>query len=97
MAVDLERYERLKRRLGHVGVTVGSLAAELGCTEKNVENVLIGRRRSKRVDEQVARKLAMRVQGLFPDRYDGHGRPRRRVLPRPTSTPEAEPVAEATA
>ena len=95
MAVDLERYERLKHRLARVGVTVKSLALELGCTEKNVENVLIGRRRSKRVDEQVARKLAMRVQGLFPDRYDGHGRPRRHVLSRPLAAPES--VAEATA
>lgn len=50
------------------GVTLTSIAQELGLTLTQVSQVVAGRRRSRRVEEAVAAALKRPIGGVFPPR-----------------------------
>lgn len=66
---DFVRHEAIKNGLRELGISFGGLARELDVSKTSVVTVSQGHRRSHRIQKEIARKLGVRPEELFPDRY----------------------------
>ena len=56
----------IKKRQLDAGLKNRHIAAEYGCSEQFVSQVISGVRRSRKLEKYIARRLGARVQELFP-------------------------------
>jgi Ner family transcriptional regulator len=66
---ERERHERIKMRLRIAGSSLAKIARELGVQPTTVTSVCLGQRRSRRIEDLIASKLATTAERLWPDRY----------------------------
>ncbi|WP_424944624.1 helix-turn-helix domain-containing protein [Aliiroseovarius crassostreae] len=66
-------YSKLKADLKSAGVTLRSIARDLGVSHTAVADVARGARRSKRIEQAVADRLNTTPEQLWPDRYGQEG------------------------
>ncbi|UWQ00221.1 helix-turn-helix domain-containing protein [Aliiroseovarius crassostreae] len=66
-------YSKLKADLKSAGVTLRSIARDLGVSHTAVTDVARGARRSKRIEQAIADSLNTTPELLWPDRYGQEG------------------------
>ena len=65
-----EQHEVIKMRLRLAGSSLACIARELGIQPTTVTATSQGKRRSRRIELAIARKLGCTPQSLWPARYD---------------------------
>ncbi|UWQ02956.1 helix-turn-helix domain-containing protein [Aliiroseovarius crassostreae] len=66
-------YSKLKADLKSAGVTLRSIARDVGVSHTAVTDVARGARRSKRIEQAIADCLNTTPELLWPDRYGQEG------------------------
>lgn len=66
-------YSKLKADLKSAGVTLRSIARDVGVSHTAVTDVARGARRSKRIEQAIADSLNTTPELLWPDRYGQEG------------------------
>ena len=69
MSVNLNRHEMTKCRLRCAGTSLADISKFLGVSQSSVTVVSQGYRRSHRIQAEIAKRLGLRPEDLFPDRY----------------------------
>lgn len=69
MQVDLEQHDAVKRQLRAKGVTFADISVEIGCRPSLVTMVSQGRRRSREIENAIARRIGVSPEMLWPSRY----------------------------
>ncbi|QND79602.1 helix-turn-helix domain-containing protein [Pseudoxanthomonas mexicana] len=64
-----EQHEFIKMRLRLAGSSLACIARELGIQPTTVTATSQGKRRSRRIEQAIARKLGCTPQSLWPGRY----------------------------
>jgi len=69
MILDLKRHETIKFKLRLAGLSLSSIARDLGISQSTVTVVCQGYRKSHRVQTAIAIALDEAAEELFPERY----------------------------
>ncbi|WP_446745937.1 helix-turn-helix domain-containing protein [Sphingomonas sp. OTU376] len=72
--IDDRRHTRIKSALALKGLTLSSIARDLGVAPGTVSIVSRGFRRSRRIETAIATALGCRPADLWPERYLTHRR-----------------------
>jgi Ner family transcriptional regulator len=67
--LDLKRHAEIRARLIEAGTTLRALARDIGVAPATLITVSQGHRTSHRVQSELAAKLGLTPEELFPDRY----------------------------
>lgn len=70
MDFDLKRHEATKLLLKRANTSLSAVAEELGVSPGFVTKVSQGWNTSKRVQEEIARRVNMNPSEIWPSRYD---------------------------
>ncbi|UWQ35603.1 helix-turn-helix domain-containing protein (plasmid) [Leisingera sp. M527] len=66
-------YSKLKADLSSAGVTLRSIARDVGVSHTAVTDVARGARRSRKIERAIADRLNTTPASLWPDRYGNEG------------------------
>ena len=70
LSPDMERHSEIKLGLREVGSSLSQIASELGLKNSTITVVSQGYRKSHSVQAAIARKLGLKPEQLFPERYE---------------------------
>jgi lambda repressor-like predicted transcriptional regulator len=65
---------RLKQKLKKHGISQFELARQLGVTRQAVNHVVLGRRKTERIRQAIAKALGLEVANIWPERPKKKGR-----------------------